>query len=188
MFLPAIFAVIIYFWMFTTEPNKKLKNLVKQVETAERSAPTQRDIQGEMMRGAELQRQLDEAQKALNEVQLQLSQVSAAWSNATARVGTSDELTALLRRHELVPIEVVRLPDSEASLAPRMARVASHIKPLLGASAPQAWEVRLQGGYLPVLEALKELGESRLMILPLNISMTNSPDGSSLLWSLKLWM
>lgn len=188
MFLPAIFAVIIYFWIFTKEPSKKLKTLMKQVETAERVAPKQRDLEGEMMRGATIQRESQEVQKTLEKIQGELSQYVSAWSNATASVTTGDELSALWRRHDLVLIENVKLNESEVSLSPRMARVAAHLRPALGAGAPHTWEARLQGGYLPLMHALRELGESRLMVLPLSISMTNSPDGATLIWNLKLWM
>lgn len=185
--LPALFIIILYAWAFTKVPLQKLKALSQQVETARAKAPRKTDVEDEQARGRMLQSDLEKARAEIKPIREELGRLTASWTNSTDRLMGSDMLSALWSRHGLRLQEQLSVTN-ESVLAPALQQLADRARSTLGPGRyPVLWEVRLQGGFLNMLDALEELSRSDVAAMPVALEMTDAPNQPGKLWKLRLW-
>lgn len=185
--LPALFIIILYAWAFTKVPLQKLKALSQQVETARAKAPRKTDVEDEQARGRMLQADLEKARAEIKPIREELGRLTASWTNSTDRLMGSDMLSALWSRHGLRLQEQLSVTN-ESVLAPALQQLADRARSTLGPGRyPVLWEVRLQGGFLNMLDALEELSRSDVAAMPVALEMTDAPNQPGKLWKLRLW-
>lgn len=182
-----MFIIILYAWAFTKVPLQKLKALSQQVETARAKAPRKTDVEDEQARGRMLQSDLEKARAEIKPIREELGRLTASWTNSTDRLMGSDMLSALWSRHGLRLQEQLSVTN-ESVLAPALQQLADRARSTLGPGRyPVLWEVRLQGGFLNMLDALEELSRSDVAAMPVALEMTDAPNQPGKLWKLRLW-
>jgi hypothetical protein len=185
--LPALFIVIVYGWAFTKAPIQRLKALDAQVQAARGRAPRPIDVEAERVRGVLLGRDLEKARAELKPLREELGRLTASWTNSTDRLMGSDMLSALWSRHGLRLQEQAALTN-EAILAPALQQLADRARSTLGPGRyPVLWEVKLQGGFLNMLEALDELSRSDVAAVPVALEMSDTPNQPGKTWKIRLW-
>ncbi len=185
--LPALFIVIVYGWAFTKAPIQRLKALDQQVQAARGRAPRPIDVEAERVRGVLLGRDLEKARAELKPLREELGRLTASWTNSTDRLMGSDMLSALWSRHGLRLQEQAALTN-EAILAPALQQLADRARSTLGPGRyPVLWEVKLQGGFLNMLEALDELSRSDVAAVPVALEMSDTPNQPGKTWKIRLW-
>jgi len=185
--LPALFIMIVYGWAFTKAPIQRLKGLGQQVQMARAKAPRQIDVESERVRGILLTRELEKARAELKPLRDELGRLTSSWTNSTDRLLGSDMLSALWSRHGLRLQEQSSLTN-ESVLAPALQQLADRARSTLGAGRyPVLWEVRLQGGFLNMLEALDELSRSDVAAVPVALEMSDTPNQPGKTWKIRLW-
>lgn len=185
--LPALFIMILYGWAFTKAPIQRLKGLDQQVQMARSKAPRQIDVESERVRGILLTRELEKARAELKPLRDELGRLTSSWTNSTDRLLGSDMLSALWARHGLRLQEQSSLTN-ESVLAPALQQLADRARSTLGPGRyPVLWEVRLQGGFLNMLEALDELSRSDVAAVPVALEMSDTPNQPGKTWKIRLW-
>lgn len=185
--LPALFIMILYGWAFTKAPIQRLKGLDQQVQMARSKAPRQIDVESERVRGILLTRELEKARAELKPLRDELGRLTSSWTNSTDRLLGSDMLSALWARHGLRLQEQASLTN-ESVLAPALQQLADRARSTLGPGRyPVLWEVRLQGGFLNMLEALDELSRSDVAAVPVALEMSDTPNQPGKTWKIRLW-
>lgn len=185
--LPALFIIILYAWAFTKVPIQKLKALSQQVEAARAKAPRKTDVEDEQARGRMLQIDLEKARAEIKPIREELGRLTASWTNSTDRLMGSDMLSALWSRHGLRLQEQLSVTN-ESVLAPALQQLADRARSTLGPGRyPVLWEVKLQGGFLNMLDALEELSRSDVAAMPVALEMSDAPNQPGKLWKLRLW-
>lgn len=185
--LPALFIVIVYGWAFTKAPIQRLKALDAQVLASRGRAPRPIDVEAERVRGVLLGRDLEKARAELKPLREELGRLTASWTNSTDRLMGSDMLSALWSRHGLRLQEQAALTN-EAILAPALQQLADRARSTLGPGRyPVLWDVKLQGGFLNMLEALDELSRSDVAAVPVALEMSDTPNQPGKTWKIRLW-
>ena len=185
--LPALFILIVYGWAFTKAPIQRLKGLDQQVQAARLRAPKPIDVEVERVRGVLLTRELEKARAELKPLREELGRLTASWTNSTDRLMGSDMLSALWSRHGL-KLQEQTAQTNEAVLAPALQQLADRARTTLGPGRyPVLWEVKLQGGFLNMLEALDELSRSDVAAVPIALEMSDTPNQSGKTWKIRLW-
>ncbi len=185
--LPALFIMILYGWAFTKAPIQRLKGLDQQVQMARSKAPRQIDVESERVRGILLTRELEKARAELKPLRDELGRLTSSWTNSNDRLLGSDMLSALWSRHGLRLQEQSSLTN-ESVLAPALQQLADRARSTLGPGRyPVLWEVRLQGGFLNMLEALDELSRSDVAAVPVALEMSDTPNQPGKTWKIRLW-
>jgi len=185
--LPALFIMILYGWAFTKAPLQRLKGLDQQVQMARSKAPRALDVESERVRGILLTRELEKARAELRPLRDDLGRLTSSWTNSTDRLLGSDMLSALWARHGLRLQEQASLTN-ESVLAPALQQLADRARSTLGPGRyPVLWEVRLQGGFLNMLDALDELSRSDVAAVPVALEMSDTPNQPGKTWKIRLW-
>jgi len=185
--LPALFIMILYGWAFTKAPLQRLKGLDQQVQMARSKAPRALDVESERVRGILLTRELEKARAELRPLRDELGRLTSSWTNSTDRLLGSDMLSALWARHGLRLQEQASLTN-ESVLAPALQQLADRARSTLGPGRyPVLWEVRLQGGFLNMLDALDELSRSDVAAVPVALEMFDTPNQPGKTWKIRLW-
>jgi len=185
--LPALFIMILYGWAFTKAPLQRLKGLDQQVQMARSKAPRALDVESERVRGILLTRELEKARAELRPLRDELGRLTSSWTNSTDRLLGSDMLSALWARHGLRLQEQASLTN-ESVLAPALQQLADRARSTLGPGRyPVLWEVRLQGGFLNMLDALDELSRSDVAAVPVALEMSDTPNQPGKTWKIRLW-
>lgn len=185
--LPGLFILILYAWAFTKAPLQRVKALTSQVRVAEERAPRSVDLDAERVRGVFLARELEKAQAEIQPLREELGRLTASWTNATDRLMGNDHLSGLWSRHGLLLQEQSMLTNASA-LTPALQQLADRARATLGpARYPVLWEVRLQGGFLSMLDALEELSRSEIAAVPVALEMTDKGNQPGKSWRLRLW-
>lgn len=185
--LPALFIMIIYGWAFTKAPIQRLKGLDRQVQMALSKAPRSIDVESERVRGTLLVRELEKARAELRPIRDELGRLTSSWTNSTERLLGNDMLSALWARHGLRLQEQGSLTN-ESMLAPALQQLSDRARSTLGPGRyPVLWEVRLQGGFLNMLEALDELSRSDIAAVPVALEMFDTPNQPGKTWKIRLW-
>ncbi len=185
--LPALFIMILYGWAFTKAPIQRLKGLDQQVQMARSKAPRALDVESERVRGILLTRELEKARAELRPLRDELGRLTSSWTNSTDRLLGSDMLSALWARHGLRLQEQASLTN-ESVLAPALQQLADRARSTLGPGRyPVLWEVRLQGGFLNMLDALDELSRSDVAAVPVALEMSDTPNQPGKTWKIRLW-
>jgi len=185
--LPALFIMILYGWAFTKAPLQRLKGLDQQVQMARSKAPRALDVESERVRGILLTRELEKTRAELRPLRDELGRLTSSWTNSTDRLLGSDMLSALWARHGLRLQEQASLTN-ESVLAPALQQLADRARSTLGPGRyPVLWEVRLQGGFLNMLDALDELSRSDVAAVPVALEMSDTPNQPGKTWKIRLW-
>ncbi len=185
--LPALVILIVYGWAFTKAPMARLKALAIQVETAREKAPKQLDIEAERARAKRLQRDLDKGRAELQPLREELGRLTASWTNSTERLVGNDMLSALWSKHGLLLQEQLVLTN-ETAVTPALQMLADRARATLGHGRyPVLWEVRLQGAFLGMLDALEELSRSDIAAVPVALEMSENPRSPGKAWKIRLW-
>ena len=185
--LPALLILIVYGWAFTKAPMARLKAVSTQIEAAVAAAPRPIDIEAEKARGKRLQRDLDKASAELQPLKEELGRLTASWTNSTERLLGNDMLSSLWSKHGLL-LQEQSVLTNETSVTPALQQLADRARATLGHGRyPVLWEVRLQGGFLSMLDALDELSRADIAAVPVALEMAENPRMPGKAWKLRLW-
>jgi hypothetical protein len=130
---------------------------------------------------------LEKARAELRPIRDELGRLTSSWTNSTERLLGNDMLSALWARHGLRLQEQGSLTN-ESMLAPALQQLSDRARFTLGPGRyPVLWEVRLQGGFLNMLEALDELSRSDIAAVPVALEMFDTPNQPGKTWKIRLW-
>ena len=185
--LPALLIVIVYAFAFTKTPLDRLRAITAQVEAERERAPKQLDIASEQARAKRLRRDLDKARAELQPLKEELGKLTSSWTNSTERLLGNDMLSSLWQKHGLLLQEQTVLTN-DAAVTPALQQLADRARSTLGHGRyPVLWEVRLQGGFLNMLDALDELSRSDIAAVPVAMEMGDNARMPGKAWKLRLW-
>jgi hypothetical protein len=158
-----------------------------EVESEQARAPKPTDIAAEQARAKRLQKDLEKARAELQPLREELGRLTSSWTNSTERLLGNDMLSALWTKHGLLLQEQVVLTNS-TSVTPALQQLADRARATLGHGRyPVLWEVRLQGGFLNMLDALDELSRSDIAAVPVALEMGENARMSGKAWKIRLW-
>jgi hypothetical protein len=187
MILPAIIILTAYGWFYTKAPNQRIRKLSDQVAAARAKEPKKIELQAEEARGLQKQAELERVTKELAPIKEELERLTAAWTNSTERLVANDALAALFTKHNLVLLEQTMVTN-QVKLSPALQELTDKANKNLGPGRyPVLWEVRLQGGFLSMLDALEDLARSDLAAIPMTLEMGDTPTQPGKSWKLRLW-
>ncbi len=185
--LPALLILIVYAFAFTKAPLERLRAITAQVDAARAGAPSEADIVAERARATRLSRDLERAKAELQPLKEELGRLTASWTNSTERLLGNDMLSTLWSKHGLLLQEQLVLTN-DTSVTPALQQLADRARATLGHGRyPVLWEVRLQGGFLNMLDALDELSRSDIAAVPVALEMSDNVRMSGKAWKLRLW-
>ena len=185
--LPALLILIVYAFAFTKAPLDRLRAITAQVDAARVAAPSESDIVAERARATRLSRDLERAKAELQPLKEELGRLTASWTNSTERLLGNDMLSTLWSKHGLLLQEQLVLTN-DTSVTPALQQLADRARTTLGHGRyPVLWEVRLQGGFLNMLDALDELSRSDIAAVPVALEMSDNIRMPGKAWKLRLW-
>lgn len=185
--LPALAVLIVYAFVFTKAPMDRIRVVAAQVEAERLKAPKELDIAAERARAMQLERAVEKARAELQPLKEELGRLTASWTNSTERLLGNDMLSSLWSRHGLLLQEQTVLTNV-TSVTPALQQLADRARATLGHGRyPVLWEVRLQGGFLDMLDALDELSRSDIAAVPVALEMGENPTMPGKAWKLRLW-
>lgn len=186
--LPALIIFITYSYVLTKKPNAQIKQLTTQLTTAQRARPSTDAIaQQQAAKNAATQR-VAQARRELDPIRQALNKQMDTWQDRSRRLQANDDLAVLWRRHDLTLLEQSNVSTNEASITPLVERLRQQTRTLLNREfGPVLWEVRLEGGFTGVKEALEEISSTDLPVIPVSLEMQRKPDATTKLWTVRLW-
>jgi hypothetical protein len=185
--LPALLIVIVYAFAFTKVPMGRLRALTTQLEAEQARSPRTIDIEAEKARARRLDRDLNKARAELQPLKEELGKLTASWTNSTERLLGNDMLSGLWAKHGLL-LQEQQVLTNESAVTPALQQLADRARATLGHGRyPVLWEVKLQGGFLSMLDALEELSRSDIAAVPVALEMGENPRLPGKAWKIRLW-
>ncbi len=185
--LPGLIILILYAFAFTKVPMERLRAVRAEVEAERAKAPKPTDIAAERARGMRLQKDLEKARAELQPLKEELGRLTSSWTNSTERLLGNDMLSALWSKHGLLLQEQTVLTNG-TTVTPALQQLADRARATLGHGRyPVLWEVRLQGGFLNMLDALDELSRSDIAAVPVALEMGENLRMPGKAWKIRLW-
>lgn len=186
--LPALLILILYGYVLTKNSSVRIRQLTAQVAAAERARPGSEAIAQQIAARASITQRLEQARKELEPVRLALNRQMDAWQDRSRRLQANDDLAILWRRHDLTLLEQSVVPPTEAGLTPLIERLQQQTRTLLNREfGPSLWEVRLEGSFPGIQQALQEISSTDLPVIPVSLEMQRKPQTSTKLWTVRLW-
>ena len=186
--LPALILFIVYAYVLTKTPNQRLKQLTNQLQATatSRLGP---EVLGQQQAAKNLAAQrVTQARRELEPVRLALNKQMDSWQDRSRRLQANDDLAVVWRRHNLTLLEQSNVSTNEVGVSPLIERLQHQTRVLLNREfGPVLWEVRLEGGFHGVKEALEEISSSDLPVIPVSLDMHTKPQASTKLWTVRLW-
>ena len=178
--LPAIIVFGGYFWTYGRESFQALRSAQAELSRLQQSDS-----------GPKFTALLAESQKLQDELEVEQARATQPrLSDATLpeinRTRTLQMLTGILSRHRLhlhgtKKIEASALSKNTATLARDLCAKAS--------TTPQFWKLEFTGSYAQTLQALRDIGASRQMVVPAAIEMKSvDMEATERLWALTVWL
>ncbi len=186
--LPALILFIVYAYVLTKKPNLRLKQLATQLQAAVAARPSP-EVLGQQQSAKNLASQrLAQARRELEPIRMALNKQMDTWQDRSRRLQANDDLAVLWRRHDLTLLEQSNVSTNEVGVSPLIDRLQRQTRILLNREfGPVLWEVRLEGGFHGVKEALEEISSSDLPVIPVSLDMRMKPQASTKLWTVRLW-
>lgn len=188
LILPALAIFITYSYVVTKKPNAQLKQLATQLAAAQKSRPSNEAIAQQNAAKAAATLRVAQARRELDPIRQALNRQMDSWQDRSRRLQANDDLTVLWQRHDLTLIEQSTVSTNEVGISPLVERLQQQTKTLLNREfGPVLWEIRLEGGFLAVKEALEEISSTDLPVIPVSLEMQRKPDATTKLWTVRLW-
>lgn len=186
--LPALAIFIFYSYVLTKKPNARLKLLTTQLAAAQAARPSNEAIAQQQAAKLSGSTRLTQTRHELEPIREALSQQMDSWQDRGRRLQANDDLAVLWRRHSLTLIEQSYASTNEVGMTPLVERLQQQTRTLLNREfGPVLWEVRLEGGFHGIRNALEEISTSDLPVIPVSLEMQNKPQTTIKLWTVRLW-
>lgn len=186
--LPALIIFIVYSFVLTKKPNAKLKQLTTQLTAAQAARPSSEAIAQQQAAKASASLRLTQARRELDPIRQALNKQMDTWQDRSRRLQANDDLAVLWRRHNLTLLEQSYAATNELGVTPLIERLQRQTRTLLNREfGPVLWEVRLEGGFPGIKNALEEISSTDLPVIPVSLDMQSKPQSATKLWTVRLW-
>ncbi len=188
LILPALAIFITYSYVLTKKPNARIKQLTVQLAAIQRARPSAEAIAQQQAAKNAATVRITQARRELDPIRQALNKQMDTWQDRSRRLQANDDLAVLWRRHDLTLIEQSAVPAGEAGVTPLVERLQQQTRTLLNREfGPVLWEVRLEGGFPGMKEALEEISSTDLPVIPVSLDMHRKPQSATKLWTVRLW-
>ena len=186
--LPAILIFIYYSLVLAKKPNVRLKLLSVQLTGTQAVRPSGETIAQHAAAKLISQTNLNNARQENQTLRQSLNRHVDNWQDRSRRLRANDDLTVLWRRHNLTLMEQSCVGTNDLKSSQLLVRLQQQTRFLLQREFEALlWEVRLEGAFPAMCQALEEISASDLPIIPLIVEMQRKPNSDHKLWTLRLW-
>ena len=188
LILPALAIFITYSYVLTKKPNARIKLLTTQLAAAQRARPSAEAVAQQQAAKNAATLRITQARRELDPIRQALNKQMDTWQDRSRRLQANDDLAVLWRRHNLTLVEQTAVSTNEAGITPLVERLQQQTRTLLNREfGPVLWEVRLEGAFPGMKEALEEISSTDLPVIPVSLDMHRKPQSATKLWTVRLW-
>jgi len=186
--LPALVIFITYSYVLTKAPNARIKKLTVELEAVQRARPSAEAIAQQQSAQKAATQRVAQARRELDPIREALNKQMDAWQDRSRRIQANDDLAVLWRQHDLTLIEQSAVPATDAGVTPLVERLQQQTRTLLNREfGPVLWEVRLEGGFPGMKDAMEEISSTDLPVIPVSLEMQRKPQSTTKIWTVRLW-